>query len=48
MGKRGGRQRHLDGEMQRDRKIGAKRVNVSIKLAAGKMAEWEATTDLVE
>lgn len=48
MGKRGGRQRHLDGEIQQDRKIGAKKVNVSIKLAAGKMVEWEATTDSVE
>lgn len=48
MGKRGEQQRHLDGKIQRDRKIGAKRVNVSIKLAAGKMAEWEATTDLAE
>lgn len=48
MGKRGGRQRRVDGEIQRDRKIWTKRVNVSIKLAAGKMAEREATTDLVE
>lgn len=48
MGKREGRRRHLDGEIKQDRKIGAKRVNVSIKLAAGKIAEWEATTDLVE
>lgn len=48
MGKRGEQQRHLDGKIQRDRKIGTKRVNVSIKLAAGKMVEWEATTDLAE
>lgn len=45
MGKRGGRRRHLDGETLRERKIGTERVNVSIKLAAGIMAEWEGTTD---
>ncbi len=45
MGKRGGRQRHLDGETWRERKIGTERVNVAIKLAAGIMAEWEGTTD---
>lgn len=45
MGKRGGRQRHLDGETRRERKIGTERVKVAIKLAAGIMAEWEGTTD---
>lgn len=45
MGKRGRRQRHLDRETQRERKIGTERVNVAIKLAAGIIAEWEGTTD---
>lgn len=45
MGKRGGRQRHLDGETLREGKIGTERVNVAIKLAARIMAEWEGTTD---
>lgn len=48
MRKRGGQHRHLDGEIQRDTKLGTKRVNVSIKLTAGKMPEWEATTALAE
>lgn len=38
MGKRGGRQRHLEGGPRRERKIGTGRVNVAIKLAAGIMA----------
>lgn len=38
MGRRGGRQRHLDGETRGERKIGTERVNVAIKLAAGIMA----------
>lgn len=45
MGKRGGRQRHLDGGTLWERKIGTGRVNVSIMLAAGVMAGWEGTTD---
>lgn len=48
MRKRGGQQRHLDGEIQRDTKIGTKRVNVSIKLTAGNMPEWESTTAFAE
>lgn len=44
MRKRGGQQRHLDGGT----KTGTKRVNVSIKLTAGNMPEWEATTALAE
>lgn len=48
MRKRGGQQRHLDGEIQRDTEMGTKRVNVSIKLTAGNMPEWEATTALAQ
>lgn len=48
MRKRGGQQRHLDGEIQRDTEMGTKRVNMSIKLTAGNMPEWEATTALDE
>lgn len=48
MGKQGGQPRHLDGEIQKDTELGTKRVNVSIKLTAGNMPEWEATTALAE
>lgn len=48
MRKRGGQQSHLDGEIHRNTKMGTKRVNVSIKLAAGNIPEWEATTDPAE
>lgn len=44
MGERGGGQRHLDGETQREGKIRTDGVNVSIMPAAGIMAEWEGTT----
>lgn len=43
MGKRGGRQRHLDGKTQGEK--GTERVNVPLRLAAGIMAAWEGTTD---
>lgn len=44
MRKRGGQHRHLDGEIRRDTKTGTKGVKGSIKLLAGNMPEWEATT----